>query len=125
MINAASPKNETVNVTVLVQSQSSEISKADQFLYTNADAKNVPLLFSAASLKDTYIQFLGDTNLDASYYNSEGKLKHLKPNTAYSLHSITGGTPIAKKIPKNAVLVKSFSGRVYVSLGQGLTQFPF
>jgi hypothetical protein len=117
-VNPNAPKNEQVHVTAIVQGKTSLKTQADEFNYTSADAQGVPMVFSGASPATTFIQFIGDTNLSGSYYDG-ATLKDLQPNTAYSLTDITGTKPVATGIPSGvpAVIVKAFSGRVYINFG--------
>lgn len=120
--NPNAPKPGVTDVFVIVQGQSSEQCTADQFTYTNALAPGVPFLFASESLQDTYIQFLGG-DVDGSYYDTNGTLQTLASNTAYSLMSIASNTTLVPNLPVDvpAVLINSFSGRLYVSLGAGLS----
>lgn len=124
-INVTNPNTATagvVDVTVIVQGQTSAISTADQFTYSSALAPGVPILFAGSSLSNTYIQFIGG-EVDGIYYDSQGNKQTLAANTAYSLMSIASGTSVAANLPNDvpAVLVNSFSGRLYVSMGTGLS----
>lgn len=117
--NPNAPKQASADVIVVVRGNTSDICTADQFTYTNELAPSVPILFSASALPSTFIQFIGDADLDGSYYDSNGKLQKLAPNLAYALSAIGAAPHLNSDQP--AVLVKSFSGRLYVNLGdQGL-----
>ncbi len=111
----------SVDVTVIVQGVTSATSSADKFTYNTALSPAVPILFSGKSLSTTFIQFLGGSVV-GSYYDNTGTLQTLQPYTAYSLQSIASGTSVAPNLPNDvpAVLVSSFSGRLYISFGSGL-----
>ena len=117
--NPNTAANEVVNVRVLVQGQKSAKTTADQFTYSSALAPGVPILFTGSSLQNTFIQFIGDANLKGFYYDNKGNKKSLEANTAYSLQTIASGTPVAPNLPNDvpAVLINSFSGRVYINMG--------
>jgi hypothetical protein len=112
----------SINVQVNLPSGLSPMTSADMFTYTAASVTPVPILFSGNELSNTYIQFLGGTVV-GTYYDGSGQLQTLQSNTAYSLMSIASGTPVAPNLPNDipAVLVSSFSGRMYISVGRGLT----
>lgn len=121
-VNPNAPKDAVVDVIVVTQGKNSVAGKADKFTYTAADSLPVPMIFSGASLANTYIQFIGDQNLSGSYYDSSGTLQQLKANTAYGLGDISTTKTVVDGQPSGepGILVKSFSGRVYISLGAGL-----
>tara|TARA_R110000787_G_scaffold32138_6_gene84932 strand:+ start:4431 stop:6317 length:1887 start_codon:yes stop_codon:yes gene_type:complete len=119
----SAPKAETVHVTVIdSQGVPSEKGTSNQFKYAAAPNNGIPFIFDANSPTDTYVQFLGDTALEGHYYDSSGTKKTLKPHTGYLLSSLVSTTPVIANAPVNvpAVLVKSFSGRTYMSLGAAI-----
>lgn len=117
--NPPRPKNETLDVTAIVQGKASAICDADKFTYSSALAPGVPLVFSGARPDATFIQFIGDESLDGYYCDPTGEKMPLAPNTAYSLASITSTKSVVDHVPSGvpAVLVKAFSGRVYINFG--------
>ncbi|WP_160114053.1 IPT/TIG domain-containing protein [Aquimarina sp. AU119] len=121
--NPIAPNAETVDVQVVVQGNNSPKVNAAQFTYHQAANNGVPLLFSSETPRDTYIQFIGDQSMDGKYYDNSGTLKSLAPNTAYSLQEITSGTRFGDGLPNGvpAVLIKTFSGRIYISMGGPIT----
>ena len=117
VINPAAPKKGTVNVRVIIQGKKSNKNTGSEFTYIKEN-KAIPLVFLAKKPKETYIQFIGDKNLIGTYIDTKGKEKKLKANTSYNLKDLIPKkkeTNIPKDMP--VVFVKSFSGRVYVSLG--------
>lgn len=122
VINPNFAKDTVVRVTAIVQGLASDTSQADLFTYTSADAPGVPMVFTSMSPGTTYIQFLGDSTMTGKYYDESGVRHDLKPNTAYLLQSIISDSLLAPNLPKNApaVLVNSFSGRLYISFDSAL-----
>ena len=117
--NPNAPAQEVVDVSVIVQGKSSSACVADQFTYTNSLAPGVPIVFEANSLTNTFIQFIGDSSLVGNYCDTNGKLQLMEANKAYTLSSITSEKSIFPHLPDAvpAVMVKSFSGRVYINFG--------
>ena len=84
----------------------------------------VPVVFTGPNhLASTYIQFLGG-DVVGTYNDRDGKLNQpLQSYVAYPLQKLASATPIAPNLPRGvpAVLLNSFSGRLYISIGRGLT----
>lgn len=118
--NPKAPKAETVHVQVKnKQGEKSEKGSLNEFKYLELPNNGVPFIFDANSPSDTYVQFLGDDNLIGHYYDTNGTKQTLEPHTGYLLSSLISTTPVIANAPTSvpAVLVKSFSGRAYMSLG--------
>jgi hypothetical protein len=121
VINPVGQNPGILNITVIdTQGVSSPASgTSSQFKYVAAPNNGIPFIFDANSPTDTYVQFLGDDSLEGHYYDSSGTKQTLEPHTGYLLSSLVSTTPVIANAPINvpAVLVKSFSGRTYMSLG--------
>lgn len=112
-----------VNVVAIDgQGVQSPATTANQFKYVDVPNNGVPFVFDAEDASTTYIQFLGDDSLDGYYYDSSGTKQTLAPHTGYLLSDLSSSTPVLTGAPTDvpAVLVKAFSGRVYVSKGAAI-----
>lgn len=121
--NPKAPHAEKIHVQVKNKlGEKSEKGPSSKFEYVKLPNNGVPFIFDANSPSDTYVQFLGDDSLVGHYYDSSGAKQKLKPHTGYLLSSLISTTPVVAGAPINvpAVLVKSFSGRTYMSLGAAI-----
>jgi len=116
--NPNAPSASVADVYVLVQGNSSLKCTKDEFTYTNTLASPVPMVFNGSSPDTTFIQFIGGTVV-GSYFDSTGAKQALASNTAYSLSAITSPVALTAALSANvpAILVDSFSGRLYINFG--------
>ncbi len=119
--NPNSPKSQIVDVVVITQNNASVRTSNTKFSYTSLANNGVPFLFKTTT-KKVFIHFLGAKTIDGFYYDKNSNKQTLAVDTAYKLSDISNLTSFNPKLPSGTpgVVVKAFSGRIYVSLNKKL-----